>query len=338
MPVYETGSANNANDLLDKFRVFAATQGWEVNRSVANGNGRELCISKGSAYFNFRSLQNDTGMLNGTSSSNRYGLLLNGSDGYSGGAAWDGQPGAPIKKTTTGSPYAQAHVPFLISTGPFVSYHFFAPDDKSLFCELEIIAGTYLRFGVGSLDLFNPSAPGGGRFFYGSTGYWPNVTTPSTRYDVQDPDQSSYSLEHVPFRNADVGMLGISNDSTFGGSWVRAGFESFNNWALSLRSASQATSIGQMACQGGGVHDKGLRDLSPNPLNQRGHMLPNVVSLNINDEYLCPIGTIPGLRYMDMTNYQTGAEITFGTDVWKVFPWYFKGGITGQRAIALRKA
>ena len=29
---YETGTANNVNDLLDKFRLFTAAQGWTTNR------------------------------------------------------------------------------------------------------------------------------------------------------------------------------------------------------------------------------------------------------------------------------------------------------------------
>ena len=80
-----------------------------------------------------------------------------------------------------------------------------------------------------------------------------------------------------------------------------------------------------------------LRDYSPNPLNGIGLLLPNIVSLNIGNEYLSPIGVVPGMRYMDMTNYLPGDEFNIGSDTWKVFPWYFKGGIGYNRGIAYLK-
>ncbi|MNE91947.1 hypothetical protein D3C80_1896190 [compost metagenome] len=79
-----------------------------------------------------------------------------------------------------------------------------------------------------------------------------------------------------------------------------------------------------------------LRDFSPNPLNGVGILLPNVVSLNVGDEFLSPIGVVPGIRYMDMTNYTPGDEFSLGPDTWKVFPWYQKGGLSVQRGIAYK--
>lgn len=92
-----------------------------------------------------------------------------------------------------------------------------------------------------------------------------------------------------------------------------------------------------MACAGGGVHDKILREFSPNPLNGIGLLLPHIVSLNVGNEYLSPIGAIPGLRHLDITNYLPGDEFTIGSDTWKVFPWYAKGGIGYNRGIAYLK-
>jgi hypothetical protein len=40
---------------------------------------------------------------------------------------------------------------------------------------------------------------------------------------------------------------------------------------------------------------------------------------------------------MDMTNYLPGDEFTIGSDTWKVFPWYTKGGIGYNRGIAYLK-
>lgn len=329
---YETGTSSSVVDLLDKFRLFAIAQGWTANRWATVGSGRELCIQKGAAYFNFRAWNNETMLVNGSNSGSKYGITLNGSDGYSGAAAWDRQPGYPVRGSTSGGDQAHVLFPLVITTGPFPAYHFFAPDSKTLFAEVEISTGIFLRFGCGSLDLFNPAAPGGGRFCYSTGGSHVTNSTTTSSWLGTDADNSSYAMELVPFRGADYAF---DNSSYSFGSMVRAAFGSFDNWAGSGRTV--ITSGLQMACQGGGVHDKVLRDYSPNPLNGIGLLLPNIVSLNIGNEYLSPIGVIPGMRFMDMTNYLPGDEFTIGSDTWKVFPWYAKGGIGYNRGIAYLK-
>ena len=159
---YETGTSTNVNDLLDKFRLFAVANGWSVNRWVTAGSGKELCISKGSAYFNFRSWSNESMLVNGTATASKYGITMNGSDGYAGANAWDKQPGYPVRLSSTGGDQCHTLLPLVTNTGPFPTYFFFAPDSKSLYAELEITTGVFLRFGCGSLDLFNTAAPGGG--------------------------------------------------------------------------------------------------------------------------------------------------------------------------------
>lgn len=329
---YETGTSSSVVDLLDKFRLFAIAQGWTANRWATVGSGRELCIQKGAAYFNFRAWNNETMLVNGSNSNSKYGITLNGSDGYSGSSAWDRQPGYPVRGSTSGGDQAHVLFPLVITTGPFPAYHFFAPDSKTLFAEVEISTGIFLRFGCGSLDLFNPAAPGGGRFCYSTGGSHVTNATSGNSWLGADADNSNYAMELVPFRGADY----ATNNSSYSfGSMVRAAFSSFDNWAGSGRTVTTAGL--QMACQGGGAHDKVLRDYSPNPLNGIGLLLPNIVSLNIGDEYLSPIGVIPGMRFMDMTNYLPGDEFTIGSDTWKVFPWYAKGGIGYNRGIAYLK-
>ena len=331
---YETGTSSSVIDLLDRFRLFAIAQGWTVNRWVTAGSGRELCIRKGSAYFNFRAWSNEAMLVNGVSYANKYGITMNGSDGYAAGAAWDRQPGYPVLRSSTGDDQYHAMFPLVTTTGPFPTYHFFAPDSKTLYAEVEVMTGTFQRWGCGSLDLFNPAAPGGGRFIYSTASQHVTNGTGGTDWLGSDADNSSYACELVPFRSADF----ATDNSTFSyssASIVRAAFSSFDNWAGSGRTANNTCL--PYACQGGGCHDKVLRDYSPNPMNGIGLLLPNIVSLNIGNEFLSPIGVIPGMRYMDMTNYLPGDEFTIGSDTWKVFPWYVKGGIGYNRGIAYLK-
>lgn len=330
---YETGAATGPNDLLDKLRLFAIAQGWTVNRWVTIGFGRELCLSKGDAYYNMRSYENETVFLNGRTTYQRYGISINGSDGYMAGDQWDRQPGYPVRPDgSNGYDQRASHVPFVTNYGPFPAYHLFAPDSKTIYMEIEVTAGTFLRFGFGSLDLFNPSSAGGGRFFYatgGSASVTNELTSGNTWLNNQI-DDNSFALEEVPFRGADYGAYGEQI-----GSFVRAAFDSFDNWCSSQRNGS--SNVTPQSCQGGGVHDKILRDSSPNPLNGVGILTPNVVSVNRANEYLHPLGVVPGIRFMDMTNYQPGDEFALGPDTWKVFPWYQKGGRSFQRGIAYKK-
>ena len=329
---YETGSATGPNDMLIKLRGFAAAQGWTVNRDAAAGSGRELCLSKGASYVNLRSYQNEDIIINGSRSSGRYGIAINGSDGYSAGATWDRQPGYPLRTSTWGGGQAHANLPLPIYFGPFPSYHLFAPDSKTIYLELEVASTIFQRLGFGALDLFNSAAPGGGRFFYATGGEHPATTTKSWTWLGSDVENASYALEEVPFRAA--GYMGGSTAAK-SGSFLRAQFDSFNNWCQSSRSPAYSQT-GQ-ACQGGAVHDKVLMSMSPNPMNGVGILLPQIVSVNRNDKYLNPVGVMPGLRYMDMTLYQPGEEFTLGSTTWKVFPWYQKGGRSVQRGIAYKK-
>ncbi|MCY1296727.1 hypothetical protein D9M70_461330 [compost metagenome] len=297
---------------------------------MAAGAGREVSIAKGAAYFNFKSFENSPINLNGSTGTNAYGIVLSGSDGYASGSAWDRQPGYPLRGSTTGGDQGHEFVPLVLNFGPFPAYHFFAPDAKTLYCELEAATGIFLRFGCGSLDLFNPSAPGGGRFFYATGGQNVTNSTSSNSWLGSYVDHSGFAQELVPFRAADY----VPSPNGTQGAMVRAAFGSFDNWACSGRTVT--STYQGMVCQGGGCHDKVLRDFSPNPLNGVGILLPNVVSLNVGDEFLSPIGVVPGIRYMDMTNYTPGDEFSLGPDTWKVFPWYQKGGLSVQRGIAYK--
>ena len=328
---YQTGTATTSNDLLDKLRLFVIAQGWTVNRWVSAGSGNELCIQNGSSYFNFRSYSNETVVICGTSTASKYGIGLNGSDAYSAGLTWDRQTGYPIRASASaGVDQIQAYVPFITNFGPFSSYHFLSPNSNNIHVEIEVTTGCYLRFGFGSLDLFNSSAAGGGRYFYGPGSDGSLTFTGSSSSWLGANIESGYTLEEVPFRGASI-------SANFGqiGSFLRAAFDSFDGWCSSTNSPTNNRT--NQACQGGGCHDKVLYNSGANSINGIGILTPNVISINRSDINLSPVGTIPGLRFMDMTRYLPGEEFTIGLDTWKVFPWYQKGGRSFQRGIAYKK-
>lgn len=331
---YQTGTATGPDDVLDKLRAFAAANGWTVDRNVAAGSGLEVSVHKGSSYFHLRSYENESIVINGanaSSPSTRYGIAVSGSDSYSAGAAWDQQPGYPLRKTVDLGQQAHANLPMPIYFGPFPSYHLIATTN-CIYLELEVTAGVFQRLGFGALDLFNPAAAGGGRFFYATGGRHPEATVVSnTSWLGTEVDNATYALELVPFRAADY-----TQQTGNPGSFLRAAFDSFDGWCGSARTI--ANSHMSQVCQGGGCHDKMVRDLAPSPRNGVGVIVPNVVSVNRGDTFLAPVGVMPDLRLMDMSLYQPQDTFTLGSDTWKVFPWYQKGGLSFNRGIAYKVA
>lgn len=327
---YETGSATTTLDLLDKLRLFAVANGWTVNRNVAAGSGREVCLSKGTSFFNFRAYNNENITINGSGAANRYGIALNGSDSYSAGATWDRQPGYPLRTTTSGGDQAHATMEVVANNANFPAYHFFANED-CVHLELEVTTGQFQRLGFGRLALFAP-VTGDGRFFYAGNYGHPTLTG-STGWLNNDMDNTNHAHECVPFRHASAATGGLTSKG--GSSYLRAAFDSFNNWCGSAQSASQSET-GQ-ACIGSRSISFPVEDWAPSPLNGVGIIVPQTVGVLRGDTLINPVGTLPNVRYMDMTNYQPGAEFAFGGDTWKVFPWYQKGGVGGMRGIAYKK-
>lgn len=324
---YETGSATTTLDLLEKFRLFLIANGWTVNRNAAAGSGREVCVSKGTSFFNMRAYANENIIINGTGVASRYGIAINGSDGYSAGATWDRQPGYPLRTVSTGGDQAHATMEVIANTANFPSYFFFASGDCA-YLELEVTAGQYQRLGFGKLDLF-AAVTGDGRFFYATSGEHPSISGSST-WLTNDMDQASNANECVPFRQASY-----STATKRGSSFLRAAFDSFNNWTHSAVSAANAET-GQ-ACIGSRSISFPIEDWAPSPLNGVGIIVPQTVGVLRGDTLINPVGVLPNIRYMDMTNYSPGAEFAFGGDTWKVFPWYQKGGLGGMRGIAYKK-
>jgi hypothetical protein len=173
---YETGTATSTLDLLEKLRLFAIAQGWTINRNVAAGTGREVCMSKGTQYVNFRAYSNESITINGTATAGKYGIAINGSDSYSAGATWDRQPGYPLRTTSSGGDQAHATMEVVANNANFPAYHFFS-EANYIHVELEVTTGQFQRLGFGMLDVF-AAVTGDGRYFYATACEHPAITAP----------------------------------------------------------------------------------------------------------------------------------------------------------------
>ncbi len=116
------------------------------------------------------------------------------------------------------------------------------------------------------------------------------------------------------------------------GFFVRGAEGAFDGWFHSNRSNGYTG----REIYGSYNIDRIIAEFAPDPLNGVGVLSPNVISVKVG-EYLRPLGTMPGLRYMRMDNYLSGDEFSLGSDTWKVLPWYQKGGYSYERAMAFLK-
>ena len=272
-----------------------------------------------------KSVDNASLLVNGTNSSGKYGIAINGSDGYSAGAGWDQQPGYPTRAGASSNPQYVALLPMVTNSGPFPSYHFLSPNPDCVYVELEVTAGCYHRLGFGKMETYGSPA-GGGRFFYATVGSHVTDSLGPGSWLGSQVDGNGH--DEGPWR---ASGFGSSNRSA---SAVRCLVDGIDGWAASGRASNYSPTA---KASTGFVYEDLLAHLGVNQLTNRALLAPIVVSAVRDDEYISPIGRIVGIRYMDMTGYLPGDEFTVGSDTWKIFPIYQKSGRSREKAITYLK-
>lgn len=320
---YETGSASNPNDLLDKLRAFLLTQGWTINDFSNIGAGRRLHIEKGPCFFNFRSYHGDARTnnadLNADTAAGFWGIGIYGSTGYNGAEQWNRQPGYPNYNAITRGGYANN------MTESIVAYHFFTYSDiDEVHVVMEFKPSQFQIISFGKLALYNPLTPGG-QWFAAPT------DRQSSLPHVNGVD-NDLSAELIPFRGPEY------MTSTTGGScsgYVKVNTNDHDGWGGSAPTLNGTPSSVAITSNQG--WDRLTLPATVSAFNWRTQMLPIMLAVVKNDSGAAPLGEIKHLRRLDITNYLPGEEFTLGPDTWKVFPWYVKGGYSFNRGIAVRK-
>lgn len=150
---YETGSATNPADLLDKIRLFLTANGFTQNRWGNDGTGEQLNLQidfgSGIRYFNFRSRSNY--------------IELSLSTGYAAVAFGSQQD----EKTTTGT-RSSYH---LYNTGAYTRYDFYY-SANTFFCVVEFEPETFTFLSLGEVVKYGTWT--GGAFI--DTSNWSDAT------------------------------------------------------------------------------------------------------------------------------------------------------------------
>lgn len=126
---YQTGTADNIADLLNKLKGFASAQGWSINKSKDN----LLYLSQGANYWALEVKYN-----------NLYVIACTGFDDKK--DCFD-QPGAACKQSYLQTKTCVTH----LNSGSFVSYDFFGNAQYLHVC-VQYARGRFRHFGVGVLN------------------------------------------------------------------------------------------------------------------------------------------------------------------------------------------
>lgn len=305
---YETASANDPDDLLDKLRVFAAANGWTIDYSgerlaaggAADGSGLDmLALHKGSAFF---VLYHDNSSSTTTNPTPRIRA-------YTYPGPWVAANGFAAQVGLTAIIGAN-NVP-----GTYVAYHFFTDSAQTyLHAAIEVTSGRFSHFGIGTMDKAGVGdiIP----YAFGLAWNW------STTYI-----NSAGSQYHgIPWDS--FGTL-----PSYAGTVLRANSDGVSPRNFELRgsggSSERAHGGWRSNTDAGKPCLQRLVNIGPSDLSGRAPLLPLIALVERSSDVYSFAGTVPDMRLVRMDNLAPGDVMTIGADDWKVFPIVRKNGTVG---------
>jgi len=354
---YQTGTSTGPADLLDKLRLFLIDNGWTVNKwedddtkyptpsgAGLDGDGKRLHVQKTATdatvmYFNLRSTIRGIPFGNRDTTATLYsgkfraevtGLCIYGSTGYDTGLAWDLQPGG----TLNGSSLSCGVCMTELSTTAIPAYYFFQ-DGDTVIVVVEYTAGKFQWFAFGCLE--KQGVYTGGQFFTGS------LSSYDPTYQILSAGTTMTMFMTIAF---DIGYQGngavyIDVDSLSGWRWSGLqGNTSTGNYAktILLQGLLANQSISAKATSSSNVSFNGLfYTRTPNWFNGLAPLATCFVFLKRASANLSLLGWPKSIRLVNITNYNSGDELTFGSDTWKIFPEHSKSDADPTIGFAVKK-
>lgn len=306
---YETGTATNEHDLLDKLRTFLVSAGWTQNYWAAEGDGYRLHVNKNNVYANFRSTA-ATKVFSVPQSFAFKGIGYNLSTGYNSSNSWELQPGSIVDSVH--HTYSTGNVLGIPSS--VLSYYFFANGD----C-FDVFAET-------SSNYFN-SLHGGELTKFGSYTGGMYFTATRTTADYSPLGGTPWIVDHLPFTNqeSNYGVTGVlfesswySNNNPFYSGYLMNPFSGKTFTQTIAREAGMVTSL-----------------LAAPPTSEGSTVLLPLYYAAYQNPYYYPLGYVPYARICRGEYVANGQEVILGSDTWKLFQTTAIG--TARIALAIKK-
>lgn len=297
---YETATANNATDLLDKLRTFAIANGWTVtywSPRVTDPSNQWLILQQAGCIVSYF-----VEPISGDSAFPGPSLHSNLITAFDGSKPETQQPGISSRVTTN----------YLV--GPFQSYHFFAGTGRNgpyIYVVVETGAGVFKHFGFGIIDKQGEFE--NGAFLHGSNwdmDYQFNSTNyrgdPDNAYHAYPWDSGGQYQGTVVRADRDAVSPAYAVAYSNAGNTLRVGFRTFIGWTRPFIVCSPSVTLG--------VDPFGL--LNADVTRPSGQV--------------SAIGAPPDMRTINMTNFDPKEHVTYGGEEWILFPAHRKNGVTGE--------
>ena len=289
---YQTGTANDLDDLIGIIRAFAEAQGWTIHRHVVGtAIDSELILSSGSTYavLKARTFTGSFWYYGVSQNMTIEELWIYGATAYDSAAAFDAQPGSTYEKIAN-------HM-----YGPFAAYHLFGTA-QYIHVVVEQSAGEFRHILFGEID---KTATFTGGAYIAAT-FWDH----NYNY-IDSPDSGGHQL---PF------SAGSKNYRM--NTEVRADLDGYT-WGICYRYDSSKPEVISLPRSGNAMNAL-LIECAPNEFNGVTPLLPMPVAFERTGGKFSPLGYVPDMRLCNMRNLSPGQEITLGTDTWVCFPMMTK--------------
>lgn len=317
---YDTGSATDTIDLVNKFATFVEANGWTRDSLANEASGRRYHAHNGSQYVNMRGYLNETPSSslmedNGTGFQNPpagcYSVALNIGTAYNGANPWFQQTGA----ATRSGEYTTVGISLLTAS---MTYHFFTQNSgDQVFAVVEYASGKYQWFGFGVMEKYGSWT--GGEFMFGSTrGVGATISS-----RIGGP----YKYHQTSTRAT------IMQDNSGIPSHATVDVDSETGWHEALSGDNSTPSARRLIDINSRVH-AALDNTSPNSVNAVAPFMPYKIYVSRSAASgmasgaglgFTPLGEIPGFYSCWIENFVPAQQVTLGSDDYRVFPWCGKG-------------
>lgn len=299
---YETGTATNMQDLVDKLFTFAtglSTTPWtEDELDLANDWGT---LHRGGCYVSFR--------WDSTDELGIYQSLSWGAANEPHEQPDDSGEGA------AGTPTSGRRVNFE-SAGPYTAYHFFAGEGSTPYIHVvvEVDSGRFRHFGFG--NLIKHGTWTGGEYVYGH--FWSQGSTA-----IDNPANASHG----------VGLEGMSSAVSVVATLHMEDYDdqtASEKWAVFSGAAqpvgTDRAGEDRKAVVGGwrggmwGRYLAWMRYSSPNAYKPFVPLPVVYFDRAATPDTVSWIGEQPDVTVMNISAFTAGQEVVIGSDTWMVFP------------------
>ena len=330
---YQTGSATDQTDLMDKLNTFAAANGFTTD--YHSGANKHLSLSRSALniYVSFA--------WDGVDTIAMYQAL-----NYE--VAHDEEPWDQDNDSGNGSNVPDTFIDrgrqvSRIGNGPYTAYHFFAHTSPyTIYVVLEFSPGLYRHFGFGFVDKTGAGSWTGGAWCAGHLWHWGGSTAFSA-YDA--PTHTAHTVLMDSILNQGQTYYGPNNNNAGGTLHCEGlpGQAGSSKWGQCVNSQCDDGDLGTDrdgnsrvriggGCRGGFHLSQFGRHL-PNLANGFVPLMPMEVYYARGDGAVDGwyyLGVMPYIGHIHLHGIDVAQELTIGSDTWIAFPMVRKSYIGGK--------